>query len=380
MAFFLIVPSVMILSIVLLHAIAAHFGFQLKYKALILCALSSIGISLAALRTSAFVDKMFFVKIAVMIVAAALLSSLLNRSKPAPVEKPVETEEEDNELIIHPLIVREDGHSTEAEVVKRRMAELKSQKLMVRRMTDVDKNSKTASDVPKVNKKISAPVERTVDRKNFSSFDQKTSTIEQKIAVSSEPIGRAKRPTVTEKKAAHLATANEKISAAIDKSKSDKNSDADSKRKATGESGITEEELAAVDSHLHSLDNILEFAADNKEAGNFKLAIYCYQRALERYREDDYAPFIAVDLSSLYKEQAAYIKAIKVFEEALKLPAVVRSDAARKECMSNLAYLRVVQSVLLKHRALSTPFSKISRQLRAEIDAEFKKQSVFSAV
>ncbi len=233
--------------------------------------------------------------------------------------------------------------------------------------------------------KKNPPADKKVEDIKISTVERKPSAIEQKISISSEPIVKPKRPTVVERKAAHLAVANEKISAAIDKSKPDKKTADDDKPepikpKPAVESGITEEDLSAVEEHLHSLDEILEFAYAAKQGGNFKLAIYSYQKALERYREDDYAPFIVVDLSSLYKEQAAYIKAIKVCEDALKLPAVVRSESARKECRENLAYLRVVQSVLLKHRALSTPFSKISRPIRAEIDAEFKKQSVFSAV
>ncbi len=379
----------MVLSIVLIHAVAAHFGLQLKYKSLALCAVSSIGISLAALRTSTFIDKIFFVKIAGMILLASLIATALNRVtvKPAVEHESDQPVEQREEPIDEPIVSRR-ATAREVDVVKRRVAELKAQKVSGRPTFDaaqaqsiVQRIAEDKKLVPASDKKISSPSER------------KPSVIEQKISVSGEPIIKPKRPTVTEKKAAHLATANEKISAAIDKSKSEKKSvkpadkpveeatdkSATVKRKAI-EFGITEEDIGAVEEHLISLDNILEFAADNKNAGNFKLAIYCYRRALERYREDDYAPFIAIDLSSIYKEQAAYFKAIKVCEEALKLPAVVRSDNARKECASNLAYLRTVQSVLAKHRVLSTPFSKISRQLRAEIDAEFKKQTVFSGV
>ena len=377
----------MILSIVLLHAVAAHFGFRLKYKALALCALSSIGISLVALRTSAFVDKIFFVKLAAMIVVAALLSTVINsinraKPKPAVVDQALDIEIKDEPAPAPVEHIRR-PQSREVDVVKRRVAELKAQKLSERPAFDAAQAQSIVQSIVDNQKK--SPADKKVDDKKTSPLERKPSAIEQKISVSSEPTVKPKRTTVVERKAAHLAAANEKISAAIDKSKPDKKSADDDKpepikKKSAIEFGITEEDLSAVEEHLHSLDDILEFAYAAKQSGNFKLAIYSYQKALERYREDDYAPFIVVDLSSLYKEQAAYIKAIKVCEDALRLPAVVRNDAARKECRENLAYLRVVQSVLLKHRALSTPFSKISRPLRAEIDAEFKKQSVFSAV
>ena len=127
-----------------------------------------------------------------------------------------------------------------------------------------------------------------------------------------------------------------------------------------------------IDAHLGSLDDILDYAYSQKAEGNIKQAILAYQRALERYKNDDYAPFIAIDLGNIYKEQAAYSKVIKTYEEALKLPVVLRNSDTYKEFSKNLAYLRVVQTVLIKHRALSTPFSKISAQYMREIDNEFK--------
>ncbi len=131
-------------------------------------------------------------------------------------------------------------------------------------------------------------------------------------------------------------------------------------------------------SEMKTLDEILDYAYTERARGNFSQAAYAYKKALERYGYDDYAPFVAVDLSNVYKEQAFYMKAIKTYETALKLPAVVRNSSIQKEFQDNLNYLRVVQSVLLKNRALSTPFSKISPEHLQEIEAEFQaKRSEF---
>ena len=94
---------------------------------------------------------------------------------------------------------------------------------------------------------------------------------------------------------------------------------------------------------------------------------------MERYRNDEYAPFVAIDLGNIYKEQALYSKAIKIYEEALTLPAVMRNQSIKKEFVTNLEYLRIVRDVLLKYHALSMPFAKLSKEILQEIDSEFQK-------
>lgn len=423
MAFFLIVPSVMILSILLVHGVAAHFGLRLKYGALLLCALASIAINFIALKTSPFLTRMLPIKIAVMIAAAALSITLLNRwlikrdALGTQSEKPktkrqarvLETEELDS-LPLEPP-------STEEEAVKRRVEEIKSKS--VKETPPVEERPVSRSLVKLINedkktekiskpKKNSAPSQTPSTDKNIATpkiiaFDRNVSAAPSDKNVSTDKISLKKNnpsdkiielnkivkpqnPSKTEKDThavdnknsavvSELVTANEKISAVIDKLKTPKPF---ASGRAIIEGGLTDDELKIVEEHLNSLDDILEFAYSQKNANNFKLAIFAYQKALERYRSDNYAPFIAIDLSSLYKEQAAYTKAIKVCEDALTLPAVVRSASARNDFSHDLAYLRTVQAVLSRHRVLSTPFSKIPHRLIAEIDADFKKLTVLS--
>ena len=135
---------------------------------------------------------------------------------------------------------------------------------------------------------------------------------------------------------------------------------------------IVDDKLADINSHLGSLDDILDYAYSQKSKGNVNQAVLAYQRALDRYKNDDYAPFIAIDLGNIYKEQPAYSKVIKTYEEALKLPAVMRNANTKKEFTKNLNYMRMVQTVLIRHRALMTPFSKIPIQYLQEVEAELK--------
>ena len=132
------------------------------------------------------------------------------------------------------------------------------------------------------------------------------------------------------------------------------------------------DKLLDIKAHLGSLDDILDYAYAQRTSGDLEQAILAYQKALDRYRSDDYAPFIAIDLGNIYKEQAAYSKVIKTYEEALKLPVVMRNADTRKEFNKNLTYMRIVQSVLVRHRALTMPFSKIPKQYLQEVETEFK--------
>ena len=128
-----------------------------------------------------------------------------------------------------------------------------------------------------------------------------------------------------------------------------------------------------------TLDEIVDKAYNERDKGHVWQAIDLYKKALERYRNDDYAPFVAIDLGNLYKEQALYSKAIKIYEEALMLPAVKRNASTKKDFANNLGYLRIVRDVLLKHHMLSTPFDKLSRETLQEVDTEFKKVQINSA-
>ena len=415
MAFFLIVPSVMILSILLIHGVASHFGMRLKYIPLILCAFGSIAVNFIALKTSPFLNRMLFVKLVVLILAASLLITFLNRylinrealknssaqSKTKHGARVLETEELDFLPLTEP--------STEEEAVKRRVEEIKLNK--IKDMPSDERpasrslvkliNEDKKSEKPKPKKKLEP--EKTLELEKIPKPEpvvESAPVVESKINLEHKKIitldenpepGKiinfpkrvepekiipvASTESKTPAAVSGLVTANEKLSAVIDKIKSNK---APATVKSILDGGITDEDIKTVESHLNSLDEILEFAYSQKNANNFKLAIFAYQKALERYRADDYAPFIAIDLSSIYKEQAAYTKAIKVCEDALTLPAVVRNGSARNDFSHDLAYLRTVQAVLARHRVLSTPFSKIPRQLMSEIDADFKKLTVLA--
>ena len=132
--------------------------------------------------------------------------------------------------------------------------------------------------------------------------------------------------------------------------------------------------LTAAIAKLGSLDDILDYAFSQKNRHNYSNAIFAYKRALARYQEDAYAPFIIIELGNIYKENGAYEEAIRTYTHAFSLPAVEGSDAVREEFTKNLAYLRIVEYILSQHNAPRTPFNKISPEILKEIEAAFQSQ------
>ena len=239
MAFFLIVPSVIILTIVLVRNVANYIGLEIKYATLFVCAVLALVSLFVALEISAVPESNFFVRLGAMSLVSAALVTALNRY----------------------LILRE--RDSEADFTE------------------------------EVRRAYSQSAEKNVSTKNLPSLDLEPKT-------------------------------------------------------------ETFEELA-------------DYAKSEKESGNITAAVDAYQKILEEYPDDDNTPLVAIELSAIYREQAAYIKAVKVYEDALNFAAVKKNPAVKKEILKNLTYIKTVQSVLLKHHALSTPFSQIPEEYLQEV-------------
>ena len=125
-------------------------------------------------------------------------------------------------------------------------------------------------------------------------------------------------------------------------------------------------------SQFHSLDDILDYAYEQKSQKHPENAILAYKEALEKYQDDAYAPFIVIDLGNIYKEKAAYDEAIRTYEDALSLPIIANDAATLEKFHENLSYLRTVQHILSKHNSLRTPFQDIPAGYLKEIEAEFQ--------
>ena len=100
---------------------------------------------------------------------------------------------------------------------------------------------------------------------------------------------------------------------------------------------------------LDSMDALLDFGFAQTGAGACELALLAYSTALEQYRNDDYAPFIIIDMVNLYKSQGRYQEAIDCVHNAMDIPAIQESPAYQQNFQNYLAQLKSIS-----HSAVST--------------------------
>ena len=111
--------------------------------------------------------------------------------------------------------------------------------------------------------------------------------------------------------------------------------------------------VPALPEGLDSMDALLDFAFAQTGAGAYELALLAYSTALEQYRNDDYAPFIIIDMVNLYKSQGRYQEAIDCVHNAMDLPAIQESPAYQQNFQNYLAQLKSIS-----HSAASTQSSQ----------------------
>lgn len=116
---------------------------------------------------------------------------------------------------------------------------------------------------------------------------------------------------------------------------------------------VEEAPLPALPEGLDSMDALLDFAFAQTGAGAYELALLAYSTALEQYRNDDYAPFIIIDMVNLYKSQGRYQEAIDCVHNAMDIPAIQESPAYQQNFQNYLAQLKSIS-----HSADSTQSPK----------------------
>ena len=127
-------------------------------------------------------------------------------------------------------------------------------------------------------------------------------------------------------------------------------------------------ELTEAVGRLRSMDDYLDYADQEARAHRSRHAVFAYKQALGIYWNDDYAPFIAINLSNTYKDMGDYEAAVDTYEAALILPAAQKNAAMQQEFRRSIDYLRRVHDILASHGIADTPFAQIPPAISAEIE------------
>ena len=385
MNFFIIVPSVMALVIFLLHHFTDYIGLKIKYQSLILCAVLSFFVNIAALFLSDTLNSSHYIHIGILVLIGAIVASFYNNWL-------LRRDEMKN------VISSVDEAAARREAESEQMIEREKQILMTRTIKALDLDE-SHEDIPieppkqipsKIEESKTEPkIESKIEESKIEIQKSETQIENPKIESKIEPkIEEKIEPEVVETPKAAIPKIEESIKRSEDRERVEPTESIEpaivevEKKIDPPAQKISNTSILAykvdqneVFSRLESLDDILDYAADQRDSGNLQQALFAYQKALDRYKNDDYAPFIAIEIGNIYKEQAQYSKAIRVYEDSLTLPALKHDLESYREFSRNLLYLRTVQLVLLRHRVLQTPYSKISKSYMAEIEQVFAERS-----
>jgi len=364
--FFLITFAIMSLSILLIHKLTQLVGFELKYSSLVLCAVMALIVNFTALTVSSSLTRnYFFLLLGLVFISAALVTyynAYLVRHEPAALAavpampaSAVETTDDTAEAI-QPVLSQS--------VVTEAAAKTKPLP------TTMASSQQDAASMASCRAAITTK-----------------KTIAVKSPAIAKPSVEKNSVRITGKKGAYhrrsakLAVRHNRHPVALSPVPSPKGFHAPAVLVKTVAEIVHEDmendrllKLTAAIAKLGSLDDILDYAFNQKNRHNYSNAIFAYKRALVRYQNDAYAPFIIIELGNIYKENGAYEEAIHTYAHAFSLPAVKGNDAVRGEFTKNLAYLRVVEYILSQHNAPKTPFNKIPAEYLQEIEAAFQSR------
>lgn len=376
MIFLLTTGSIMAISIFLIYRLCRFFHIDMKYSSLLLCAVLAFVVNGAAIIMSPFLDKAHYLRLGLLVVVAAALVTfynerLLRREEAAAKTEPA-IDEPDEVLAASPAVTA--SLSSEQTVTTDATASKLNQKQAI------DSNPKTAikAESKPAAEQVSAPKAAnetlTEDKTQFMPAESSVTpvtaeadTADKPITVASEPMAakvpvtmKADTTDTADKLPENKAAVVEPIPIA-----------------ATAKDTVTVttamESYATAVAKLENLDDLLDYAYDH-QASLPQAAICAYKRAIEQYPNDDYMPFLIIELGNLYKNQADYHSTISIYAKALTMPVIAQNDATRQEFVKNLRYLGIVQDILSKHNALSTPFAEIPAAIMQEIEQVFQKR------
>ena len=116
-----------------------------------------------------------------------------------------------------------------------------------------------------------------------------------------------------------------------------------------------------------SMEELLDVAYESAE-NDPALAIAAYRRALARYPNDSYMPYLIIELSTLYKRMGNYTAALALFDEALALPIITQNAVMVQELERSRRALTVVSHMLAAQGTPTLPFGEVPKEILAEAD------------
>jgi hypothetical protein len=120
-----------------------------------------------------------------------------------------------------------------------------------------------------------------------------------------------------------------------------------------------------------NLDELMDYAFQQKELQNFAQAMMAFRKALKLYPKCDAAPFLLVEIGNLKKKAGKFDEAISTFDEGRRIASALNNSVLEKEFIDAIAYLRIVKNTLIQNKIFCTRFEDIPAAVIDEINKEF---------
>ena len=117
------------------------------------------------------------------------------------------------------------------------------------------------------------------------------------------------------------------------------------------------------------LDALLDIAYVSAEPAPER-AVAAYRKALARYPQDSYMPYLIIELSTLYKRLGNYDEALHLFDEALALPIIAKNAVMVQEFRHSRRTLHAVSDMLRARGTPALPFSEVPEDVLAAADRQ----------
>ncbi len=405
----------MAVSILLLHRIAIFFGCPIKYKSLILCAVMAFLVNFATLNISPFLTPMHYGLIIIFVLAASLGVTFYNarllkkerrtasediRGEPAEetpaeeaVEEPVADEAPAEEPAQEPVADEAPAEEPAQEpIADEAPAEEPAEEPVADEAPAEEPAQEPAADEAPAEEPAQepvadeAPAEEPTEEPVADEAPAEEPT-EEPVADEAPAEEAAEEPVADEAPAEELAEEPVADEAPADESAQEPVADeAPAEEEELDDEDLDIEpamppseeerqrakeelkELTEAVGRLRSMDDYLDYADQEARAHRSRHAVFAYKQALGIYWNDDYAPFIAINLSNTYKDMGDYEAAVDTYEAALILPAAQKNAAMQQEFRRSIDYLRRVHDILASHGIADTPFAQIPPAISAEIE------------
>ena len=117
------------------------------------------------------------------------------------------------------------------------------------------------------------------------------------------------------------------------------------------------------------LDALLDIAYASAEPAPER-AVAAYRKALARYPQDSYMPYLVIELSTLYKRLGNYDAALRLFDEALALPIIAKNAVMVQEFRRSRRTLHAVSDMLRARGTPALPFGEVPEVVLAAADRQ----------